>query len=157
MTLIETAQLLGDFGEFFGAIAVVATLGYLAVQIRQNTRSTYVSRHLAAAQQLTHLHDQIMGNKELADLVARCRNTELAELSPGDEERVRHIANFYINTYSGVETAYQGGGFPEYAYTRFGVDFRRTLTEYPALTSRMRAIVEQFDKENLPIFKPLFE
>ena len=37
MTLMETAQLLGNFGEFFGAIAVVATLIYLAVQLRQNT------------------------------------------------------------------------------------------------------------------------
>jgi len=33
------AQLLGNYGEFVGAIAVVATLAYLAVQIRQNTLS----------------------------------------------------------------------------------------------------------------------
>ena len=38
MTLMDTAQLLGNFGEFFGAVAVVVTLGYLAVQIRLNTR-----------------------------------------------------------------------------------------------------------------------
>ena len=38
MDLMSTAQLLGNFGEFFGAIAVVATLIYLAMQIRQNTR-----------------------------------------------------------------------------------------------------------------------
>jgi len=31
------AQLLGNYGEFIGAIAVVATLIYLAAQIRQNT------------------------------------------------------------------------------------------------------------------------
>ncbi len=37
MTLMETAQLLGNFGEFVGAIAVVATLIYLTTQIRQNT------------------------------------------------------------------------------------------------------------------------
>ena len=37
MDLMSTAQLLGNFGEFFGAIAVVATLVYLAFQIRQNT------------------------------------------------------------------------------------------------------------------------
>ena len=40
MTLMETAQLLGNFGEFVGAIAVVGTLGYLAVQVRQNAKST---------------------------------------------------------------------------------------------------------------------
>ncbi len=38
MTVIELSQVLGNFGEFFGAIAVVLTLGYLVVQIRQNTR-----------------------------------------------------------------------------------------------------------------------
>jgi hypothetical protein len=37
MDLVTTAQVLGNFGEFFGAIAVVATLVYLAVQIRQNS------------------------------------------------------------------------------------------------------------------------
>ena len=38
MTLMESAQLLGNFGEFFGAIAVVVTLVYLATQIRQNSK-----------------------------------------------------------------------------------------------------------------------
>lgn len=33
------AQLLGNYGEFVGAIGVVVTLAYLAVQIRQNTRA----------------------------------------------------------------------------------------------------------------------
>jgi hypothetical protein len=46
MTLIE----LGALGEFVGAIAVIATLVYLAVQIRQNTRSLEASQRLALAQ-----------------------------------------------------------------------------------------------------------
>ena len=37
MTVIELSQVLGNFGEFVGAIAVVATLVYLSVQVRQNT------------------------------------------------------------------------------------------------------------------------
>ena len=46
MTLME----LGALGEFVGAITVVITLGYLAVQIRQNTQSMKESRRLALAQ-----------------------------------------------------------------------------------------------------------
>ena len=46
MTLMETAQLLGNFGEFVGAIAVVVTLIYLTTQIRQNT----IALRSAAAQ-----------------------------------------------------------------------------------------------------------
>ncbi|MEJ2090357.1 MAG: hypothetical protein P8Y69_18235, partial [Gammaproteobacteria bacterium] len=33
------AQILGNYGEFVGAVGVVVTLGYLSVQIRQNTKT----------------------------------------------------------------------------------------------------------------------
>ena len=49
MNLIDTAQLLGNFGEFVGAIAVVATLAYLAVQIRQNTKSAKALTYTATS------------------------------------------------------------------------------------------------------------
>jgi len=35
MSLIDVSQVLGNFGEFVGAIAVIATLIYVAVQVRQ--------------------------------------------------------------------------------------------------------------------------
>ena len=40
MNLMDMAQLLGNFGEFVGAIAVVATLFYLAFQVRQSKEAT---------------------------------------------------------------------------------------------------------------------
>ena len=40
MTLMEISQVLGNVGEFVGAIAVVATLLYLAVQVRDAGRSS---------------------------------------------------------------------------------------------------------------------
>ncbi len=36
---METIQMLGSLGEFVGAFAVVATLIYLALEIRQKTHS----------------------------------------------------------------------------------------------------------------------
>jgi len=41
MTLMDTAQLLGNVGEFIGAIVIVITLIYLALQIRQNTNARH--------------------------------------------------------------------------------------------------------------------
>lgn len=46
MTILE----LGALGEFVGAIGVIATLVYLAMQIRQNTRSMEEGKRLALAQ-----------------------------------------------------------------------------------------------------------
>ena len=40
MSLMETSQLLGNLGEFVGAIAVVVTLVYLAVQVRHSREAT---------------------------------------------------------------------------------------------------------------------
>jgi hypothetical protein len=46
MDLMSSAQLLGNYGEFVGAIAVVATLAYLAAQVRQqNLESRAKSVH----------------------------------------------------------------------------------------------------------------
>lgn len=46
MTLME----LGALGEFVGAVGVVVTLAYLAVQIRQNTQAMEEAKRLALAQ-----------------------------------------------------------------------------------------------------------
>ena len=46
MSILE----LGALGEFLGSIAVIATLVYLSVQVRQNTRSMNESKKLALAQ-----------------------------------------------------------------------------------------------------------
>jgi len=46
MSILE----LGALGEFLGSIAVLATLVYLSVQIRQNTKSMDESKRLALAQ-----------------------------------------------------------------------------------------------------------
>jgi len=43
MDLITTAELLGNFGEFIGSIAIVITLVYLAIQIRQSRHATTFS------------------------------------------------------------------------------------------------------------------
>ena len=43
-------EAIGAVGEVLGALGVIVTLGYLAVQIRQNTRSMEEGRRLALAQ-----------------------------------------------------------------------------------------------------------
>lgn len=46
MTLVE----LGGLGEFLGAMGVMATLVYLSIQVRQNTRAMHDGRRMALAQ-----------------------------------------------------------------------------------------------------------
>lgn len=57
MTIME----LGALGEFVGAIAVVTTLVYLAVQIRQNTHAMEENKRLALAQTYQMRADALAG------------------------------------------------------------------------------------------------
>jgi len=53
------AQLLGNYGEFVGAIAVVATLGYLAVQIRQSTATAQATATHSFFDTINKVHEQL--------------------------------------------------------------------------------------------------
>ena len=68
MDLITTAQLLGNFGEFVGAIAVVATLGYLAYQIRQNTIVARSSIRQGITQMYVNQIADVVVNRDLAKI-----------------------------------------------------------------------------------------
>ncbi len=56
MSALEFSQLLGNYGEFFGAIAIVITLVYLAIQVRQNTRMMRASIRQARSDSAVHLY-----------------------------------------------------------------------------------------------------
>ena len=72
MDLITAAQLLGNFGEFFGAIAVVATLIYLGIQIRQGNSATQ-----AASRDAAMAHTLSFFNKAWTTRLSRARTISL--------------------------------------------------------------------------------
>ena len=71
MTLMESAQLLGNFGEFFGAIAVLVTLIYLVAQIRQNTASVVTATYESMMAGITDINLVVAGNPEVASILNR--------------------------------------------------------------------------------------
>ena len=79
-------EALGAVGEIVGAVAVIATLGYLAVQMRQNTRALRTSSYHQAVEQGWMANITIADNPELADIMTRGAR-DLSTLNP--EERAR--------------------------------------------------------------------
>lgn len=154
------AQLLGNYGEFVGAIAVVVTLVYLALQIRQNTRSNYVVRGDISRERLFSINESIMDNSELADLVSRCReDPALCELEREEEERVDRIAQNYLIIFGGVESANRNGEMTKEEYDTFCDEFRRVVETYPSLGPRMKKILEPLGPRPAAysVYKPLYE
>jgi len=71
MSLMDTAQLLGNLGEFFGSIVVVATLIYLAIQVKQNTQSIRLETIHEISSGFNNVYSQLASNRELTDIYHR--------------------------------------------------------------------------------------
>jgi hypothetical protein len=88
------AQLLGNYGEFVGAIAVVATLIYLSIQIRQNTNSIQGSTELEAHAQFTEWYARVTSDKRLQIIYEQGAQNEIME--PDDARTFMWLQGEYI-------------------------------------------------------------
>ncbi len=121
MTLMDTAQLLGNFGEFIGAIAVVATLGYLAVQIRQNTRSVRAATYQAFSESYGDFRTLLVKDQHLGALWGKGVRSR-SELSTSERFQFHALMmnwtriaelHFYHGTKGLVDGPFYGGWLDE--------------------------------------------
>jgi len=82
-----TIQVFGDIGAFIGAIAVVVSLVYLAVQVRQNTRALAVAQELTGAQIASHQFIALATDPQFASLY-RMALADFERLEAEDQFRV---------------------------------------------------------------------
>jgi hypothetical protein len=93
-------EAIGAVGELVGAFVVVVTLLYLAISIRQNSKSISISA-LRDATVLWHQWSEILASSsDLADIVAR-GNLEYTSLSASEALRYgAYIQSFFDNVES---------------------------------------------------------
>ena len=131
---------LGALGELLGAIGVIITLAYLAVQIRQNTHSINENKRLALAQTYQMRADALQGmlvqaavSEKLGTLIYKLTTlgypTDLSSLSRiSEEERgiFRQWQIAQITHWDNMFYQYQQGYIdPEYYENEFRVRVRR--------------------------------
>lgn len=87
MDHLTFAQLLGNYGEFVGAIAVVVTLIYLTLQIRQNTIALRMSTASEWLEKDYELVLPMIENRELAEVWVK-GGDKLEELDEVDQQRI---------------------------------------------------------------------
>lgn len=101
MTLMETSQLLGNFGEFFGAIAVVTTLVYLTLEIRRSRNATIASSVLAMSELS---HRTLLADRDspyMAQLVSKAKSGEAL-----DEQDLYRVQRTVIATLVRLNVTY---------------------------------------------------
>jgi hypothetical protein len=97
----------GALGELVGAFAVVLTLGYLAVQIRQNTKSMEATRRheLAKADQ-----DGLIGMAAHAPVFAKMNQQEMPQWdSPAEEQEAWFVCKAGFRSWENFAWQYENG------------------------------------------------
>jgi len=144
MTIME----LGALGELLGAVAVIVTLIYLAVQIKQNTRSMNENRQLALAQTYQMRADALQGmlvqaacSATLGPLIVKLTRlgypTDLGSLTAITPEELGIFKQWQIaqqTHWDNMFYQYQQGFIdPEYYANEFRVRVRRLAPVWQAL------------------------
>ena len=87
MSFMDIAQILGNLGEFIGAIVIVATLLYLAMQVRQNTIATRTQSEEQYAHRILDFYHPVALDRQAAEWWARGAEN-FAELDSIDQQRL---------------------------------------------------------------------
>lgn len=88
------AQLLGSYGEFIGSIAILVTLVYLSIQVRQARVQQQVNDRQSREFAIRDFQLNLAGSDGLATALARAREAVGEELGRGVRlENGRHICS----------------------------------------------------------------
>jgi hypothetical protein len=112
-----TLQDLGSIGEFVGAIAVVVSLVYLAVQIRQNTRSVRASTYHAVLDSNRSDNELILVHPHL-ERVYRVGRRDPTVLTEEERPLFRHLLAQLLLNHEMMFLHYQHGVIDEGLWRR---------------------------------------
>jgi hypothetical protein len=149
-------EAISEIANLLAALGVIITLVYLAIQIRQNTRSSRTNRQNEIAREFAERHMIVASNTELLSVVARCRNQRSDDFSPEDKERVLAWTNSMINTYLSIAVAHQNGEMTDEIYDAYCQDVLRTIETYPGALHEWHQICDYYPVlKRYKIFDPV--
>jgi hypothetical protein len=150
-------EAIGAIGEILGALGVIGTLFYLALQIRQNTRSNESNRINEIAREFSERHTLIATSAEMPKLAAKCRDAD-SEFSVEEEERKLAWVNSIANTYVSVHVAHQSGEMSDELYEAYCQDLYRFIQMYPATIPEWHLVCDHYPLlKTYKVFRPLFD
>lgn len=124
-----TFETLGNLGDFIGGIAVIVSLAYLALQIRQNTRMLRASA-LSATTQTYISFNQLLGSDPLAARVFQVGLEDFSALTETEQRQFLNLMRAAIISYEHVYQNFDAGLIEAEVWERYLREAKR-LVEIP--------------------------
>jgi hypothetical protein len=124
-------EALGAIGEIVGAVAVVVTLGYLAVQIRQNTRSVRAASHHAVADSFNRIN-AVIGADTSVGRIVRIGRTGLGNVTEDEQVSLGFLYLSFFRVFETVYYQYEMGTADEHSFQSVERSLNAALS-YPGI------------------------
>ena len=119
MDHLTFAQMLGSYGEFVGAIAVVATLLYLSIQIRQNSNTIGGGTEMDLARELAAWHSRVTSQPDLIGLYEKGATNE--SMTEAETLRYRWLIAELLYIYEGAFRQHKRGLISDESWNQYVV------------------------------------
>ena len=148
---------IGAVGEIFGAIAVLATLVYLARQISQGVYLARATQNKAIFDSYNDFNNVVLANSELAGLLDQMEQPT-RELSSTEKVQLRHLAYRFANIWVSAEISYSNGQLSGSEFATYKDDARVVLNTYPGLMPYMATLHESYpSNQEMEVYAPIRE
>ena len=137
-----TLEDLGNLGEFLAALGVLVTLVYLAIQIRQNTRTVRSATHQAWVSSAAEVNLLLAESRDFA----RVYRTGAQDPGKLDPEELTQFNAFLLQVFRGFEALYFMflNGSIDATYWNSNVQMGRVLMTTPGIRSWWARYGENF-------------
>ena len=131
-----TFQDFGAIGDLVGGVAVVITLVYLAVQIKQNTKVARAATRQAISESTENLGSDLINNREIAEIfVKHLSGNELStvenlRLQARCYRDMQHWENIHYQYNEGLVSKDQWEGFRKNLSSLLAIDAYREYWEH---------------------------
>ena len=149
---------IGAVGEVLGAVAVIATLLYLARQIGQTNRIAKASGSRELQQKYADFYTLVATNSDIKGLVTRLRDPDYIVQSEEEEEQIESFTLLLLGIWQTTAIAYEQEQIDLNMYGIYRDDVEVKLSKWPGLKPHAKKILRNYpDAKSHDIFKNLYD
>jgi len=149
---------IGAGGEVLGAIAVIATLLYLGMQISQTNRIAKSSVARELQQKYSDVYTLIATNAEIRGLVTKLRNSNYIIESEEEEEQLESFCLLLLGLWLSTGVANSQGQVEQNQYQVYCQDVEVKLSKWPGMRTQIETTLRKYPTTDaFEIFKPILD
>ena len=125
-------EMIGIWGEFLGGLGVIASLVFLAHQIRVSNKLSIAATEREVMGNFSSLNELFMGNNEASNLMAKLTDPN-TDFDKPQTEKARAFVRRLANAWIAADESHRQGFLTDNTYELLRDDVQMVLLTYPSI------------------------